>query len=144
MNPLSRNPISAMTLGTGRPMSDLRPTPGPISRPESDAAPSAGRDSAPSSGGPVDKTREMTRQFEAVFVRHLLNEAQKPVHGGGALPASSSRGIYQDMMVERWADQITRSGDFGVARSLELQLRQSTPMPVSTPEASLSAANSLQ
>jgi len=85
----------------------------------------------------------MTRQFEAVFVRHLLNEAQKPVHGGGALPASSSRGIYQDMMVERWADQISRSGDFGVARSLELQLRQSTSMPVSTPEAALSGAQSL-
>ncbi len=129
MNTISRSPISPMPLGSGRLLTD------PV--------PSSGRGDAPSAGGPADNTREMTRQFEAVFVRHLLNEAQKPVHGGGALPASSSRGIYQDMMVERWADQISRSGDFGVARSLELQLRQSTSMPVSTPEAALSGAESL-
>jgi Rod binding domain-containing protein len=82
----------------------------------------------------------MTQQFEAVFVRHLLNEAQKPVLGGGALPASSSRGIYQDMMVERWADQISQ---FGVARSLELQIRQSSPVSISTPEAAFSGATTL-
>ena len=92
---------------------------------------------------PADKTRDMTQQFEAVFVRHLLNEAQKPVLGGGALPASSSRGIYQDMMVERWADQISQSGSFGVARSLELQIRQSSPVSISTPEAAFPGAKSL-
>lgn len=91
--------------------------------------------STPPAGVPADKVREMTQQFEAVFVRHLLNEAQKPVIGGGAIAASSSRGIYQDMMVERWADQISRSGTFGVARSLELQLRQSSQVSVSTPTA---------
>ena len=99
--------------------------------------------SRPPAGTALDKTREMTEQFEAVFVRHLLNEAQKPVLGGGALPASSSRGIYQDMMVERWADQISHSGAFGVARSLELQLRHSSQAIVSTPEAASAAATSL-
>ena len=99
--------------------------------------------SKPPGATPADKTREMTQQFEAVFVRHLLNEAQKPVLGGGALPASSSRGIYQDMMVERWADQISQSGTFGVARSLELQIRQSTPVSISTPEAAFSGAKTL-
>ena len=97
----------------------------------------------PPAGTAPDKTREMTQQFEAVFVRHLLNEAQKPVLGGGALPASSSRGIYQDIMVERWADQISHSGAFGVARSLELQLRHSSQAIVSTPEAASTAATSL-
>ena len=92
---------------------------------------------------PADKTREMTQQFEAVFVRHLLNEAQKPVLGAGALPASSSRGIYHDMMVERWADQISQSGTFGVARSLELQIRQSSPVSTLTPEAASPGATSL-
>ena len=99
--------------------------------------------SRPPGAAPADKTREMTQQFEAVFVRHLLNEAQKPLLGGGALPASSSRGIYQDMMVERWADQISQSGTFGVARSLELQIRQSTPVSISNPEATFPGATSL-
>jgi Rod binding domain-containing protein len=99
--------------------------------------------SRPSAGGPPDKVREMTQQFEAVFVRHLLNEAQKPVIGGGAIQASSSRAIYQDMMVERWADQISQSGTFGVARSLELQLRRSPPVTVSTPQAAPQGAQSL-
>ena len=99
--------------------------------------------SRPPAGGPPDKVREMTQQFEAVFVRHLLNEAQKPVIGGGAIQASSSRAIYQDMMVERWADQISQSGTFGVARSLELQLRHSSPVTVSTPQAALKGGESL-
>lgn len=86
-------------------------------------------------GGAPDKVREMTQQFEAVFVRHLLNQAQKPSFGGGAIAPTSSRGVYQDMMVERWADQISRSGDLGVARSLELQIRQPSQMPVPTPQA---------
>ncbi|MFM8878450.1 MAG: hypothetical protein ACKOKG_04845, partial [Verrucomicrobiota bacterium] len=51
-----------------------------------DAASFAG--ARPPAGGPPDKVREMTQQFEAVFVRHLLNEAQKPVIGGGAIQAS--------------------------------------------------------
>lgn len=85
----------------------------------------------------------MTQQFEAVFVRHLLNEAQKPVIGGGALKASSSRGVYQDMMVERWADQISKSGAFGVARSLELQIRQSSPVTAPTQEAASPGAQHL-
>jgi len=95
---------------------------------------------APSS---ADKTRDMTQQFEAVFVRHLLNEAQKPVIGGGSIKASSSRGVYQDMMVERWADQISKSGTFGLARSLELQIRQSSPVTALTPEVASSGAHYL-
>jgi len=46
-------------------------------------------------------------------------------------------------MVERWADQISQSGTFGVARSLELQIRQSTPVSISTPEATFPGATSL-
>ena len=99
--------------------------------------------SRPPVGKAPDKIREMAQQFEAVFVRHLLNEAQKPLLGGGALPAASSRGIYQDMMVERWADQISHSGAFGVARSLELQLRHPSQAIVSTPEAASPVATSL-
>ena len=79
--------------------------------------------SRPPGAAPADKTREMTQQFEAVFVRHLLNEAQKPLLGGGALPASSSRGIYQDMMVERWADQISQSGTFVGAEKAQVFVR---------------------
>jgi Rod binding domain-containing protein len=90
-----------------------------------------------------EKVREMTQKFEAVFVRHLLNEAQKPVIGGGAIAASSSRGVYQDMMVERLADQISQSGSFGVARSLELQFLSSYQVTVSTPQAALKGGKTL-
>lgn len=94
-------------------------------------------------GESPEKVREMTQQFEAVFVRHLLNEAQKPVIGGGAIAASSSRGIYQDMMVDRLADQISQSGSFGVARSLELQFLSSSQVTVSTPQAALKGGKTL-
>jgi len=90
-----------------------------------------------------EKIREMTQRFEAVFVRHLLNEAQKPVIGGGAIAASSSRGVYQDMMVERLADQISQSGSFGVARSLELQFHSSSQVTASTPQAAKTGGKTL-
>jgi hypothetical protein len=44
---------------------------------------------------------------------------------------------------ERWADQISKSGTFGVARSLELQIRQSSPVTASTPEVASSGAHYL-
>ena len=77
------------------------------------------------------KTSEMTRQFEAMLMRQILTEAQKPMFksnlasGGGV-----STAIYQDLMVTQLADKISSSRTVGLAQELEKQVsRQSHPKP---------------
>jgi Rod binding domain-containing protein len=75
-----------------------------------------------------DKVTEACRQFEAVLLRQILSEARKTV-----IPADSQQdpvvsGIYDDMVNNQLADDISRSGTFGLAKSLQAQLvRQVLP-----------------
>ena len=72
------------------------------------------------------KTSEMTRQFEAVLVRQILNEAQKPTFKSKYASTGVSSAIYQDMMVNQLADRISSSRTVGLAQELETQVsRQS-------------------
>src|ERR1700735_3238613 len=75
-----------------------------------------------------DKLKEACRQFEAVLLRQILGEARKTVITSSANPDSNAAGIYNDMVNNQMADSISRSGTFGLAKSLETQLsRQILP-----------------
>ncbi len=65
----------------------------------------------------------MSRQFEAVLLRQILASAQKTIFASSMNPQSVSTGIYQDLITNQLADNISHSGAFGLARSLEKQLR---------------------
>lgn len=83
------------------------------------------------------KVGEVARQFEAVLLRQILGDAQKKLFASTMNPESVSGGIYQDMITNQLADSISRSGTFGLARSLETQLqREFKPQPGPTPGAS--------
>jgi peptidoglycan hydrolase FlgJ len=75
-----------------------------------------------------DKVTEACKQFEAVLLRQILQEARKTVISSSANPESSTSGIYGDMVNNQLADKISRSGEFGLAKSLQAQLvRQVLP-----------------
>jgi Rod binding domain-containing protein len=79
----------------------------------------AGRSNVPAE----QKETEACRQFEAVLVRQLLQDACKPVASkalGGA-----AAGMYHDLTVGQLADTISQSGNLGLARSFEVQLHRS-------------------
>ena len=63
------------------------------------------------------KVAEASRQFEAIFVRQILSEAQSSGHSKGV-----ASGIYQDMITTQTADNISRSGGLGLARCFQNQL----------------------
>src|SRR4051812_48955613 len=67
------------------------------------------------------KTSEMTRQFEAVLLRQILNEAQKPAFKSKFAATGVSSAIYQDMMVNQLADKISSSRTVGLAQELQTQ-----------------------
>lgn len=74
-----------------------------------------------------EKLSEVSRQFEAILVRQVLSEAQKPVFKSKLNNSSAAGEIYRDLLTNEMADQISRSGSLGIGRSLETQLQQQLP-----------------
>ena len=70
----------------------------------------------------ADKVAEVSRQFEAVMLRQILGSAQKTIFASSMNPHSVATGVYQDMITNQLANNISHSGAFGLARSLEKQL----------------------
>jgi flagellar protein FlgJ len=70
----------------------------------------------------ADKVKEACRQFEAVLMRQILQEARKTVIHSSTHHDSNAAGIYDDMVNNQVADNITHSGGFGLAKSLQAQL----------------------
>lgn len=71
----------------------------------------------------AEKVSESARQFEAVLLRQILTEATKTVFKSTMNPESSSTGIYQDMITNNLADQMSRAGGIGLSRVLNQQLQ---------------------
>ena len=69
-----------------------------------------------------EKVKEVCKQFEAVLLRQILGEARKTVISSSDNPDSNTTGIYNDMVNNQLADSISRSGAFGLAKSLQTQL----------------------
>lgn len=86
------------------------------------------------------KVAEVSRQFEAVLLRQILAETQKPLIKSKLLDNSTTAGIYRDMIGNQLADSISKTGSVGLSRTLERQLaRQVTPASLAG-HAHLSAA----
>jgi flagellar protein FlgJ len=83
-----------------------------------------------------DKIREVSRQFEAVLLRQILTAARKTVIESGDESESAATKIYDDMITHQLADAISSAGTFGLARSLEVQLREQVSRPADLPPAS--------
>jgi Rod binding domain-containing protein len=74
------------------------------------------------------KVGEVARQFEALLLRQILQETQKPVIQSKFADNSTTAGIYHDMVTKQLADNISKSGTLGLAQSLQRQLtRQVCP-----------------
>lgn len=76
-----------------------------------------------------DKIHEACRQFEAVLLRQILAQARKPVNTTSKDSNPAIKGIYDDMVNNQLADNISRSGSFGLARSLDSQLNHQVLRP---------------
>jgi Rod binding domain-containing protein len=74
------------------------------------------------------KIGEVTRQFEAILLRQILQSTQKTVIPSKYADNSTAAGIYHDMVTHQLADSISKSGTLGLAKMLQHQLtRQLQP-----------------
>src|SRR5437899_13039610 len=71
---------------------------------------------------PEEKVAELSRQFEAILLRQILGDTQKPLFASKFNPQSVSSGIYRDMVTTQLADKVSQSGGLGLAQSLRHQL----------------------
>jgi flagellar protein FlgJ len=80
------------------------------------------------------KIAEASRQFEAIMLRQILSESQKPVITSEFTDNSTAAGIYQDYITNTLADSMSKSGAVGLAKMFEQQLSPPVPkaaLPVS-------------
>ena len=73
------------------------------------------------------KIAEASRQFEAIMLRQILSESQKPVITSEFTDNSTSAGIYQDYITNALADSMSKSGTLGLAKVFEQQLSHPSP-----------------
>ena len=99
------------------------------------------------------KIAEASRQFEAVLLRQILGDSQKTVIPSEFSDNSTAAAIYQDLITSTLADNISKSGAFGLARTFEQQLNRpsradsraghgTTLAALPTPPAGVAAARS--
>jgi flagellar protein FlgJ len=69
-----------------------------------------------------EKVKELSRQFEAVLLRQILQEAEKPAFKSNLMGGGAVNDIYQDIIVNQMADNISKSSGLGLAASLQTQL----------------------
>ena len=94
------------------------------------------------------KITEASRQFEAVLLRQILGDAQKTVISSEFSDNSTAAGIYQDLITTTLADNISKSGAFGLSHIFEQQLNRpagtkATPKPPPADAAKTGSARSL-
>ena len=77
---------------------------------------------------PRQKVAEVSRQFEALLLRQILQETQKTVIQSSYADNSTTAGIYHDMVINQLAESISKSGTLGLAQSLQKQLGHQTPL----------------
>ena len=69
-----------------------------------------------------EKISIASKQFEALLLRQILSETQKPVIQSEFTDNSTASGIYQDMITSQLADSLSKSDAIGLAKTFEQQL----------------------
>ena len=73
-----------------------------------------------------EKIGQVSRAFEAVLLRQILQESQKPAFPSKLTGNKTADGIYHDMVVNQLAENISKSGSFGLAKRLTSELQRQT------------------
>lgn len=73
------------------------------------------------------KLKELSKQFEGIFVNQMVSAMRKTVVHQGLVPESHAERIYQGMLDQEHAQKITETGELGLADLIYKHLKtQST------------------
>jgi Rod binding domain-containing protein len=96
----------------------------------------------------LKKLHDAATQLEGVFVGMLFKEMHKTVPDDGGVfgKKSNAEAMWQDMLDEKQADAMAKTGSFGIGKMVEQQLRAQvlgSPGTASTLPASVTSAPNL-
>ena len=69
-----------------------------------------------------DKLKEACKQFEAIFIKQMLNSMKKTVQKSGLIDGGQTEKIFEDMLYDKYADKMSNTGNFGIAKNMYNQL----------------------
>jgi flagellar protein FlgJ len=73
----------------------------------------------------VDKSSELYKaclDFEAIFIKQMLNVMRKTVQKEGLLDGGLSEDIFEDMLYDEYAKKMAETAQFGLAETMYLQI----------------------
>lgn len=76
-----------------------------------------------------ERLKKATQAFEAVFVKQLLGQMRKSMTGSSLFGSSQQAGMYQDMMDDALSTQISKTGSFGLAKTLYKSMEKGLGLP---------------
>ena len=78
-------------------------------------------------GGPskIDKSSRLykvSQEFEAIFIKQMLNVMRKSVSKTGLMDGGMAEEIFEDMLYDEYAQKMAETGSFGIANMIYRQL----------------------
>jgi peptidoglycan hydrolase FlgJ len=73
----------------------------------------------------IDKSSDLYKaceDFESILIKQMLDVMRKTVPKDGLLDGGIGQDLYQDMLYEKYADQMTKTSQFGIARMIYEQV----------------------
>jgi Rod binding domain-containing protein len=74
-----------------------------------------------------EKLKDACNDFEAIFIKQMLNAMRKTVHKTGLMEGGMAEDIFEDMLHDEYSQVMAKSGGFGVADMLFRQFKDSVP-----------------
>ena len=71
--------------------------------------------------------KKSCQDFEAIFVQSMFQAMRRTIPEGGLFEESSPTKLYQDMLDQEIATQISRRQSLGLAEQMYLQMEQKLP-----------------
>ncbi len=68
------------------------------------------------------KLKQSCQQMEGLLVKQMITVMRKSIEKSGFIDGGNAEEIFTDMLYDQYADSMSRSGDFGLSKTIYAQL----------------------
>lgn len=68
------------------------------------------------------KLKETCQEFEAMFIKQMLNSMKKTVNKSGLIKENMGEEVFDDMLYDEYAKNMSLTSDFGISEMMYKQL----------------------
>lgn len=79
---------------------------------------------AATESGDLEALKKVAKEFEEIFLNMLLKSMRSTIEDGGLTEKSNQRGIFEGMLDEEFAKQISQKGGIGIQDMMVRQLQR--------------------